>query len=139
MNFRNLSEKEINQLEKNSCFCDNWSLIEVRDGFSTQNIRNVTFSGTVSIGLLQKSFIMPGGVPKKAGIYNANIHNCRIGDNVYINQVKNYLANYDIGDNVIIENVDTLSVTEQSGFGNGVKIAVLNETLWPFIGIDLNL
>ena len=128
MNFRNLSEKEINQLEKNSCFCDNWSLIEVRDGFSTQNIRNVTFSGTVSIGLLQKSFIMPGGVPKKAGIYNANIHNCRIGDNVYINQVKNYLANYDIGDNVIIENVDTLSVTEQSGFGNGVKIAVLNET-----------
>lgn len=128
MKFRNLSTEEIDQLEKKGCVCSDWALIKVKEGFSTLNIRNVIFSGNISIGLLQKHFTMPGGVPKMAGLYNATIHNCQIGDNVYINQVKNHLANYDISDDVIIENVDSLSVTERSAFGNGVRVAVLNET-----------
>lgn len=128
MKFRNLSTEEIDQLENNGCLCDDWTQIRVKEGFSTRNIRQVTFSGKVSIGLLQRRFTMPGGVPKMAGLYNATIHNCQIGDNVYINQVKNHLANYVIGEEVVIENVDTLSVTGKSSFGNGVRVAVLNET-----------
>ncbi|GAO30345.1 DUF4954 family protein [Geofilum rubicundum] len=128
MKFRNLSTEEIAQLERNGCVCRDWSLITVKSDFSASNIRNVQFSGRVSIGLLEKSFTSPGGVPKMAGLYHATIHNCQIGDNVYISQIKNHLANYDIGDDVIIENVDSLSVTEPSAFGNGVRVAVLNET-----------
>jgi hypothetical protein len=128
MKFRNLSTEEICQLEKGGCVCHDWPLVKVKEGFTAQNIRNVQFSGDVSIGLLQKSFTSTGGVPKISGLYNATIHNCQIGDNVYINQVKNHLANYDISEDVIIENVDSLCVTEHSVFGNGVRVAVLNET-----------
>ncbi|MBE3144621.1 MAG: DUF4954 family protein, partial [Planctomycetes bacterium] len=50
-----------------------------------------------------------------------------IGSNVYINQVKSYIANYTIEDDVIIENVDLLAVDAQTFFGNGTDIAVINE------------
>jgi len=58
MKFRNLSTEEIDQLEKSGCVCNDWSLIKVKQGFSTRNIRNVIFSGNVSIGLLQKAFTL---------------------------------------------------------------------------------
>ncbi|GAG25168.1 unnamed protein product, partial [marine sediment metagenome] len=58
---------------------------------------------------------------------NATIHNCTIGNNVYINQIRNHIANYVIEDNAIIENVDLLAVEGESSFGNGVEAAVVNE------------
>lgn len=128
MAFRNLTTEETAALEQNGCWCGDWSQVRVKEGFRTHNIRNVQFSGTVRIGLLQKQFVAQGGVPKTAGLYNATIHNCTIGDDVYINQIKNQLANYDIDEDVVIENVDALSVTGDSSFGNGVRVAVLNET-----------
>lgn len=69
-----------------------------------------------------------GGVKKHTGLFNATIHNCRIGNNVYIGQIRNYIANYNIEDNVVIENVDLLAVDGVSDFGNGTLVSVLNET-----------
>ncbi|ASB50095.1 DUF4954 family protein [Alkalitalea saponilacus] len=128
MTYRKLTEEEIKSLILNGSFCEDWSTIEVHSAFSPHNIRNVSFSGNVKIGLLLKKFTSPGGVPKQSGIYNATIHNCIIDDDVYINQVKNHLANYHIKKNVIIENVDSLFVSEETSFGNGIRVAVLNET-----------
>src|SRR5690554_1746251 len=128
MAFRNLTTEETAALEQNGCWCGDWSQVRVKEGFRTHNIRNVQFSGTVRIGLLQKQFVAQEGVPKTAGLYNATIHNCTIGDDVYINQIRNQLANYDIDEDVVIENVDALSVNGDSSFGNGVRVAVLNET-----------
>lgn len=71
---------------------------------------------------------MPEGIERYSGTYNATIHNCVIDDDVYINQIKNYIANYHIGKKVLIENVGTLTVDGSSGFGNGVRIAVPKET-----------
>jgi NDP-sugar pyrophosphorylase family protein len=67
-------------------------------------------------------------VKKHTGIFNSSIHNCRIGNNVYIGQVRNYIANYVISDNVVIENVGMLAVAGLSSFGNGTPVSVLNET-----------
>lgn len=128
MEYRNLNLPEIQQLENNLCFCRDWSKVKVKEGFVTDNIRNVVFSGDNYIGVLKKEFVSLGGVPKFSGIQNATIHNCIIDDDVYINQVKNHLANYHIQKDVVIENVDSLIVTEKSSFGNGVRVAVLNET-----------
>ena len=48
--------------------------------------------------------------------------------------LKNYIANYIIGDYVFIENVDIILVDGRSKFGNGVEVAVLNPaTLVPFL------
>ena len=51
-----------------------------------------------------------------------------VGDNCFIENVKNYIANYEIGESVFIENVDIILVDKKSRFGNGVEVSVLNET-----------
>lgn len=128
MEFRNLTQEECSQLERNGCLCAEWERVKVKEDFVTTNIRNVVFSGDITIGSLRRKFLSDGCVPKVSGIYNATIHNCRIGDNVYINQVKNHLANYIIEEDVVIESVDSMTVSGRSYFGNGCRVAVLNET-----------
>ncbi len=59
-------------------------------------------------------------------IRNSDIFNCEIGDNVYISDVK-LLSNYQIEDNVVIENVGQLAVEDKSSFGNGYELEILNE------------
>lgn len=51
-----------------------------------------------------------------------------MGDNCCIENVKNYIANYEIGAYTFIENVDIILVDRKSRFGNGVEVSVLNET-----------
>jgi hypothetical protein len=139
MKYRDLTASEILQLKKNSCLCSDWSRVKVKTNFTADNIRNVTFSGDIFIGTLKKQFYLEGGVPKTSGIYNATIHNCRIDDDVYISQIKNHLANYHIKEGVRIENVDSLVVTQKTSFGNGIRVAVLNETGGREIAITNNL
>jgi len=126
--YRKLTESEIKILTNQVCRCDDWSRIEVAEGFNPKYIRNSNFSGDVRIGVFEKDVTFFGGVKKHTGIVNATIHNCRIGNNVYIGQIRNYIANYVIEDNVVIENVDMLSVDGVSSFGNGTPVSVLNET-----------
>ena len=126
--YRNISAPEIEVLEQNGCFCEDWSMVKVKDGFIAERVRNVSFSGEVYLGVFSRKITFDGGVTRYSGIYNAIIHHCVIDDDVYINQIKNYIANYTIGKNVIIESVDSLVVNENSCFGNGTRVAVLNET-----------
>jgi hypothetical protein len=99
----------------------------VAKSFDAARVRNTSFSGNIRLGVFEKEVSFGGGVRKRTGISNATIHNCIIGDNVYIDQVRNYIANYEIGEDVIIENVDELSVEGESSFGNGTEAAVVNE------------
>ena len=55
-------------------------------------------------------------------------YNVTVGDNCCIENVKNYIANYEIGAYTFIENVDIILVDRKSRFGNGVEVSVLNET-----------
>ncbi|MBN2786857.1 MAG: DUF4954 family protein [Paludibacteraceae bacterium] len=125
---RPLTPNEIAHLQAQACKCQNWNLIEVADGFTPDNIYGVTFSGKVRLGIFQKEILFKGGISKKAGIINATIHNCHIADNVYINHITNYIANYNIGSDCIIENIDLLETYPQATFGNGTEVAVLDET-----------
>lgn len=128
MNYRNISASEISELIKNGCTCDDWSSIQVRDGFSSKHIKDSQFSGNVKIGLLEKTFHLAGGVKKHSCITNAVIHNCTIGDNVVIENIQNYIANYTIGDSCFIQNVDVIYVVGNASFGQGTEVRVLNET-----------
>lgn len=125
--YRPLESKEIKQLLDQSCLCDDWKKIRVAPEFSPGKIRHVQFSGRVRLGIFESTITFFGGVTKSAGIYYSSIHNCTIGNNVYINNVKNYIANYNIEDNVVIDNIDILAVDGKSSFGNGTEVAVLNE------------
>lgn len=125
---RNLTRLEILQLEKNGCTCNDWTMITVKDGFDARHVRDTHFSGKIRLGTFAKEFKLPGGLKKPAGINHAVIHNCQIGDNVMIENVQNYIANYIIGDNCFIQNVDVILAEGKSTFGNGTQVNVLNET-----------
>ncbi|MDR2040653.1 MAG: DUF4954 family protein [Bacteroidales bacterium] len=128
MPYRKLTIQEVEVLENQACRCENWESLEVADQFDPSYVRNSNFSGNVRIGKFEDEVTFFGGVKKHTGIFNATIHNCRIGDNVYIGQIRNYIANYEIKDHVVIENVDLLAVDGTSNFGNGTLVSVLNET-----------
>jgi hypothetical protein len=82
----------------------------------------------VRFGKFEAQFTLPGGLHKHAGIRNATLHNVTIGDNSLVENVTDYIANYDIGHDTYIENVDLIFVDGNCSFGNGVEVSVLNET-----------
>ena len=125
---RHLTESEIRSLSENGCSSEDWSLIRVKNNFTPDYIRNTRFSGKIEIGILEKEFRLPGGLTKHSCINNAVIHNCRIGDNVVIESIQNYIANYIIGDDCFIQNVDVILVDGKTTFGNGTEVNVLNES-----------
>ena len=127
-NLRHLTESEIRSLSENGCSSEDWSLIRVKNNFTPDYIRNTRFSGKIEIGILEKEFRLPGGLTKHSCINNAVIHNCRIGDNVVIESIQNYIANYIIGDDCFIQNVDVILVDGKTTFGNGTEVNVLNES-----------
>lgn len=125
--YRTLTEEEIEQLKRQQCQSENWNLITVHQNFDFTRLTNCTFSGNIQLGLFKDKKIFFGGVEKYCGIFNSHIHNSNIGNNVYINNVRNFIANYNIGDNTIIENIDILAVEGESTFGNGILVDVLQE------------
>jgi len=124
---RTLSKAEIAQLQKQECSSSDWTSIKVAQNFNSERVKDVHFSGDVEIGVLEKTITFYGGLAKPSGISGATIHNCKIGNNVYISNVSNHIANYIIEDDVVIDNVDLLAVEGESTFGNGIEISVLNE------------
>ena len=122
-----IAKKQIKQLENQNCQCDNWKDVLVSPDFKPDNVKNTTFSGRVKLGRLDKLINFYGGVNKPAGIYNAYLHNCTVGNNVYISNVTNHIANYIIEDDCIIDHIDLLAVEGQTTFGNGIKAVVINE------------
>jgi len=127
-NYRKLNEDEIRLLQEHSCTADDWTNIEVAQNFKTDYVSHTRFSGKVKLGVFEHEFTLAGGMKKHSGLYHTTLHNVTVGNNCCIENVKNYIANYEIGDYAFIENVDIILVDGKSRFGNGVEVAVLNET-----------
>jgi len=125
--WRDLSAEEIAQLTRQGCACADWSRVQVAEGFDALRVRAAHFYGDVKLGVFRKEVSFFGGVSKPAGIYHATIHNCTIGNDVYISHVRNYVANYVIEDDAVIDNIDLLAVEGESTFGNGTEVSVVNE------------
>jgi len=128
MEYRKLTPNEIAFLESHYCKASDWHSIEVHPDFIPKNINEVSFSGNIKIGKIDGTFTFSGGLKKPAGLRNVFIHNCELGDNVLIENVQSYIANYTIGNNTLIQNLDRMVTDEKSTFGNGTEVAVLNET-----------
>ena len=126
--FLRLTAEQIAVLEAQSCRCENWSEVTVAEDFDPKYVRNVNFSGQVRLGSFNKTFTLAGGIRKHSGIYHATLHNVIVGDDCMVEHIRNYIANYIIGDGSYIENVTDLITYGETSFGNGTKVSVLNET-----------
>lgn len=128
MNYRNLTEEEILRLKSQSCLADDWGEVLVAEGFTTEFVHHTRFSGKVRLGVFRSDFTLPGGIKKHSGLRHVTLHNVTVGDDCCIENIQNYIANYEIGQGTFIENVDIILVDKLATFGNGVAASVLNET-----------
>jgi hypothetical protein len=126
--YRNLTADEIEQLQSNGCTAESWSTVLVDTAFSPRHISETHFSGDIRLGVFETEFTLPGGIKKHSGIKCATLHNVTVGDNCLVENIMNYIANYEIGNNSFIQNVDLILVDRLTTFGNNVEVAVLNET-----------
>ena len=125
--YRSLSSAEISQLEAQGCSAANWEDVEVAEAFDAQYVHNTRFSGHNKLGVFKRDITLPGGLQIHSGIYNATLHNCEVGDDAHLFNIHNYIANYHIGSNTCIENVNAILVDGRTSFGNGVRVPVMNE------------
>lgn len=123
---RNLTEQERQSLENRGCTAQDWRQVFVSDPFRPELIARAGFSGRVTLGPLDGAIAGPGGMPLACGIYDSNLHECTVGGGVRISGARR-IANYDIGERVVIEDVGTLAVEGETAFGNGAEVEALNE------------
>ena len=127
MEYRQLEEKEIRQLEDNNCWAEDWQRVMVADDFNPNAVRNVTFYGDVKLGSFDKSIEVSKTFMRRTGVYNATLRNVTIGNNSLVENVGNYINNYVIGSDCYISNICTMETTEGATYGEGNIISVLNE------------
>ena len=126
--YRLLTPDEIARLKSQMCTASDWTTIEVAEDFNPENVFYARFSGNIRLGSFNKEFTLAGGMKKHSGLYHVTLHNVTVGNDCCIENVKNYIANYEIGSGAFIENVDIILTDGTSTFGNGVEVSVLNET-----------
>ena len=128
MQYRSLTFEEIEILESNSCWAEDWSRVEVaEDGFQAKFFHRVMFYGDVQLGSVQKEVEITKGFVKHSGINDATLRNVTIGNDCLIEKVGNYINNYTIGDDCLISNISVMETTEGATYGEGNLISVLNE------------
>lgn len=126
--YRALTAQEIETLKLQNCSADDWQSIRVHPDFEPTYVNHIKFSGEIKLGSFKGTFSLPGGVTKHAGLTHATLHNVTVGDDCCIENIQNYIANYNIGNHTFIENVDIIVTDGISTFGNGTAVSVLNET-----------
>lgn len=125
--YRKLTDAEIGSLKTSRCSAEDWGCILVGDGFNPARVADVVFWGQVRIGRLDGEIAASDGLKRQARISRANLADVSLGDNCAVSNVHGWLANLDIEDGVVIENVGTIACNGETSFGNGTEVAVLNE------------
>jgi len=105
-----------------------WEGILVTDDFIPDFIQGNTFSGTVILGRMSGGPVQcEEGISFPCGIYNSVIADSEIGEGCLILRA-GFVSNYVIRNGAVIREVQTLCAGSQCTFGNGLDIAVGNET-----------
>ena len=125
--YRQLTQEEINVLESNSCWAEDWNRVKVDEDFRPYNFHRVVLYGDIRLGKFEKMVEVAKGFEKHSGINDATLRNVTVGDNCLIEKVGNFINNYTIGDDCYISNISTMETTEGASFGEGHLISVLNE------------
>ena len=126
-NYRFLKEEEIQVLEQNACWAEDWSRVKVDEEFKPYNFHRVVFYGDIRLGKFEKQVEVTDGFMKHSGINDATLRNVWVGNDCLIEKVGNFINNYTIGDDCYISNISTMETLEGASYGAGSIISVLNE------------
>jgi NDP-sugar pyrophosphorylase family protein len=126
MKYKKLTKDQIALLIAAGSTATDWSKVRVAPDFDPARIRNTNFIGEITIGSTAGN-VKAGTVEKPCGIYNATLIDTAVGDNVRISNIAVHIANYDIEDNVCIEDAGVIETGPDAKFGNGIEVMALNE------------
>lgn len=121
---RNLTAQEIYTLIQNRNISSDpdWKNVYVSDKegeFNPSQIIQSEFHGTVILGSIRQATLKYHDLELSTGIYRSALYDVVTGDDCVINNVS-YLMNYRLGDRVMLFNVQEMSCTNHSKFGNGI-------------------
>ena len=119
---RRLTKEEIEILEKNQNTSDDpsWQNFYVdAECFDASLIRDSSFSGFIVLGKLRRAMLKYHDLELEEGIYNSKLINAVTGDDNAIRNVA-YFENYRLGKNVMLFNIQEMSCTSHSKFGEGI-------------------
>ena len=125
--YRHLTQEEIDVLERNSCWAENWERVMVAETFKPYGFHRVVFYGDIRLGSFDKQVEVTKGFTKHAGINDATLRNVTVGNDCLIEKVGNFINNYTFGDDCYISNICTMETTEGATYGEGHIVSVLNE------------
>ncbi len=121
---RHLTQDEISVLEKNRNFSSDpdWQNVFVPEGegeFDPSLIAQSEFNGIIVLGIVRPATLRFHDLELNTGIYRSVLYDVVIGDDCVVHNV-GYLSNYKIGDRVMLFNVQEMSCTRHSKFGEGI-------------------
>ena len=120
--YRDLTQSEIEQLERAGNYAADWSAIRVADPFCASSLRNNSFEGRVTLGA-------------RPTVINSTLRNCSVGAGADIRDVR-LLSDYVLGDCVTLFNIG-----EMTGGGRLHALEVMNENggraIVPFAGMTI--
>lgn len=136
-NTRALTSAEIETLKKNRNHSDvsDWSNVLVSaKAFDPDLLYGSAFSGFVVLGPLRAAKVKYHDLELECGIYNSKLRDVVTGSDDAIHNVA-YLENYRLGNGVILFNVQEMSCTKHSKFGNGILKQGESEDVRVWIGV----
>ena len=137
-NTRTPTVQEIRQLEsQGNTSCDpGWSnLLVPRDREADLAlIHQCRFQGPVVLGGLRRGRLRYHDLELDCGLYNSYLDRVVLGDDVCIRNVA-YLVNYHVKSRAILFNIEEMSCTYHSKFGNGWVKAGEDESVRIWIGV----
>lgn len=133
---RHLTSKEIKILKACNTNDDpHWANVWVdKNEFNPHLISGCEIHGFLVVGALRDISLRYHDLVLTAGLYNSYVQNVVVGDDSVVRNV-HYLSNYKIGSRDIIFNIDEMSCTNHSKFGNGVLKEGEPETNRVWIGV----
>lgn len=134
---RALTSAEIETLKKNRNHSDvsDWSNVLVSaKAFDPDLLYGSAFSGFVVLGPLRAAKVKYHDLELECGIYNSKLRDVVTGSDDAIHNVA-YLENYRLGNGVILFNVQEMSCTKHSKFGNGILKQGESEDVRVWIGV----
>jgi hypothetical protein len=123
---RPLSAHETLQLERQGCVCEDWTRIQVQEGFDPRAVRYATFEGEVVLARFSGTVMLPGHVSLPTGIRHAHIRDAVVG-NCCIHDV-GLLARQVVQDAAVVFRVGSLVASGTSTFATGARVQVGLET-----------
>ncbi len=123
---KHLTPDDISLLIHYGNMAESWDKILIEAPFKPERFRRNTFIGEIILGSCTVDTIENGGIRLPTGIYNSVIDSASTGTDCAVHNVK-LLSRYTIGNEVLLFNIDELTLSDAPAFGTGIWINVANE------------